>query len=74
MIDDPKLDKELAAMAMYWCGDSYTKMSPADSVKAYRMFKKLTWNYPESQWAKHARARLTDRNMVTIEEQEAKLK
>jgi TolA-binding protein len=58
-----RTEPELVAEAMYWCGDAYmkdAKKSPGKVVDAYRMFKKLTWDYPESQWAKYARGRLTD--------------
>lgn len=55
-------ENELKAEAMYWCGDAHLKNTESKSspVDAYRMFKKLTWDHPESQWAKYARARLTE--------------
>lgn len=74
IIEDPKMEKDLVAISMYWCADSYTKKQPADLVSAYRMFKKLTWDYPESQWAKFARGRLTDEAMVAIETKESTAK
>ena len=74
IMDDPKMEKELVAISMYWCGDSYTKKPAPDMVAAYRMFKKLTWDYPESQWAKFARGRLTDEAMVAIETKESTAK
>jgi outer membrane protein assembly factor BamD (BamD/ComL family) len=61
-----KGDPDIIAEAMYWCGDSYVKDAASlhprkDSmVNAYRMFKKLTWDYPESGWAKYARGRLSE--------------
>jgi tetratricopeptide (TPR) repeat protein len=59
---DPKADKDLAAEAMYWAGDVSLKLG--DAKAAYRSFKKLTWDYPESKWAKFARGRLTEGAMV----------
>ncbi len=51
-------DHELVAEAMYWRGDSFMKL--AALADAYREFKKLTWDYPSSKWAKFARGRLTE--------------
>jgi len=60
---DPKAAKELAAEAMYWAGD--VSLQLGDMKTAYRAFKKLTWDYPESKWAKFARGRLTEGDMVS---------
>ncbi|MEI8138811.1 MAG: outer membrane protein assembly factor BamD [bacterium] len=66
VIDAKKVDPDLIAEAMYWCGDSYVKAagvaggSPDSMVNAYRMFKKITWDYPEGIWAKYARGRLSE--------------
>jgi outer membrane protein assembly factor BamD (BamD/ComL family) len=35
-------------------------------VEAYRMFKRLTWDYPESKWAKIARGRLTEPSLANV--------
>jgi TolA-binding protein len=59
---DPQSDKDLAAEALYWAGDINLQANkPKD---AYRAFKKLTWDYPESKWAKFARGRLTEDSMI----------
>jgi outer membrane protein assembly factor BamD (BamD/ComL family) len=61
VIDKKKADPARMAEAMYWCGDAHMKASQPDSkVNAYRMFKRLTWDYPESPWAKYARGRLSE--------------
>ncbi len=60
-------DKDLSAEAMYWLGDCLTKQK--DYKKAYQTFKKLTWDYPESKWAKIARGRLTDEKFIKYEEE-----
>ena len=62
---DTKTDKDLAAEAMYWAGD--VCLQKGDMKNAYRAFKKLTWDYPESKWAKFARGRLTEEAMVQAE-------
>jgi TolA-binding protein len=60
--------RELRAEGMYWLGDSYFQMKLYP--KAYQTFKKLTWDYPESKWAKYARGRLTDEALVRAAEGE----
>jgi outer membrane protein assembly factor BamD (BamD/ComL family) len=60
---------DLVAQAMYWSGDAHMKSHKL--VDAYRMFKKLTWDYPESVWAKYARGRLSEDAMARIEAAEA---
>lgn len=57
-------DKNIRAEAMYWLGDCQTKA--ADFVGAYKSFKKLTWDYPETKWAKIARGRLSEKSFSKI--------
>jgi TolA-binding protein len=67
---DPQSDKDLAAEAMYWAGDICLQtQKPKD---AYRAFKKVTWDFPESKWAKFARGRLTEDAMVKAADDEEK--
>jgi outer membrane protein assembly factor BamD (BamD/ComL family) len=71
VIEKKDADKDVRAEAMYWCGDCYTKIKAASSsaaapmVSAYRMFKRVTWDYPTTKWAKYARARLTESEIAT---------
>ena len=67
LIDEYTDDKEVRAEAMYWLGDSYFKDN--NYAKAYQTFKKLTWDYPESKWAKIARGRLTEDALARFEEE-----
>jgi TolA-binding protein len=67
---DEKTDKDLAAEAMYWAGD--VSMQKKSLVAAYRAFKKLTWDYPESKWAKFARGRLTEPAMIEVDFRESR--
>ena len=60
----PGADKDLAAESMYWAGDICLQTN--DAVNAYRNFKKLTWDFPESKWAKFARGRLTEQDLVEV--------
>lgn len=73
-----ELPNDLVAEAMYWAGDNYMRMAeagvqPRDAapalVEAYRVFKKLTWEYPSGKWAKFARGRLTENALQKVASQ-----
>ena len=66
---NPKMEPDLVAESMYWCGDCYMKQN--DPVNAYRQFKRLTWDYPASKWAKFARGRLTEEALVKVGDADA---
>jgi outer membrane protein assembly factor BamD (BamD/ComL family) len=76
VIDNPDQDKDLRAEAMYWAGHAHMTVATEDQAtstessykQAYRMFKRLTWDFPESTWAKYARRRLTEEALATIDE------
>ncbi len=70
--EDQNADKEIRSEAMYWCGDASMKSGkdPARLMDAYKMFKRLTWDYPESKWAKFARGRLTEDELAKVEEKD----
>ncbi len=53
--DKPKLRAE----GMYWLGDANYRQG--NYAAAYQVFKRLTWDYPASKWAKIARGRLTEK-------------
>ncbi|MEG2075072.1 MAG: tetratricopeptide repeat protein, partial [Victivallaceae bacterium] len=57
-------DKELRAEAMYWLGDTYFNSAKSGNKNvfenSYQVFTTLTFEYPESKWAKMARGRLAD--------------
>ncbi|MBF0243838.1 MAG: outer membrane protein assembly factor BamD [Planctomycetes bacterium] len=59
-------DTQIMPLATYWIAEAYSKEK--DYVRAYQNFKKLTWDYPESQWAKIARGRLTEAQFVKLKE------
>jgi TolA-binding protein len=61
-----EMDKDLVAEAMYWCGHSY--METAELVEAYRVFKKLTWDFPGTKWSKFALGRLADERLANIKD------
>jgi len=83
VINGDRSEKLLVAEAMYWCGDAYAKQGEEALLKkrpattmldAFRTWKRLTWDYPETKWAKYARARLGDGEFMTAvkESQEEK--
>jgi tetratricopeptide (TPR) repeat protein len=51
--------------AMYWAGMSYQQLR--QPMAAYSIFKRLTYDFPESQWAAFARAQLSQESMVNLE-------
>lgn len=65
IIDKTNMDKDLRAESMYWCADAYLKGNKGRD--SYLMYKQLTWDYPESKWAKFARGRLAEGDMRKIE-------
>ncbi|GMV81751.1 MAG: hypothetical protein AMXMBFR7_29350 [Planctomycetota bacterium] len=68
VFEDPTPDKELAPRAMYWCGRAYLEPGKTNStINAYRVLKNLTWDYPESQWAKYARGMLVEEQFQRID-------
>ena len=60
-------DKKVRSEAMYWRGHCLYEVR--EYVDAYRTFKNLTWEYPETKWAKIARGRLTDTAMIKAGEE-----
>jgi TolA-binding protein len=72
---------EIRSQAMYWCGLSYERLvgvTPEEDYKArgealnqaYKIYRRVTFDYPDSKWAKYARGRLTDPVFGRIIEQE----
>jgi len=66
-------EKEVRAEALYWLGDAWRRCAidrgdPDGWKNAYTTWKKLTWDYPDSKWAKHARGQLTESKFTELEE------
>lgn len=55
--------------AIFWAGESLR--SGANLQAAYRRYKRVTWDYPESEAAKFARGKLVTPEMVNIADRDA---
>lgn len=53
----PQSSVDYRAQSLYWAGDSWLKAN--NPLFSYRRFKNCVWNFPETEWARHARGRLT---------------
>ncbi|MEI8064651.1 MAG: tetratricopeptide repeat protein, partial [Verrucomicrobiota bacterium] len=71
VINEKKAEPDLIARSMFWAADCYTKFKQPDYVNAYRLFKRLTWDYPESTWAKNARGRLSEDALARVEQNDS---
>jgi len=59
--DGPKI----RAQAMYWAGMCYQALG--EDMAAYSLYKRLTYDFPESKWASYARGQLSSDRLLTIE-------
>ena len=57
----------LRAEAMYWAAKSYQVLR--EQMTAYALYKRLTYDYPESKWAAYARGELSQEALIRLEEQ-----
>lgn len=56
---------EVRAQAMYWAGMCYEGLK--EPMAAYAIYKRLTYDFPETKWASYARAQLSQDGMVNLE-------
>jgi len=55
------------ADAIFWAGESYRSAGSAEQLeKAYRRYKRVTWDYPESEAARYARGKLVLPELATF--------
>jgi TolA-binding protein len=52
--------------AMYWAAKSCQKLR--EQMTAYALYKRLTYDFPESKWAAYARGELSEEAMIRLEE------
>ncbi len=59
--DGPKI----RGQAMYWTGMCYQTLR--QEMAAYSIFKRLTYDFPESEWAAFARGQLSQERLLNLE-------
>ena len=57
--------KTIRAQAMYWTGMCYQSLK--QPMAAYSIFKRLTYDFPESEWAAFARGQLSQEGLLDLE-------
>lgn len=66
VVDEPSYDgPAVRAQAMYWSGMCYQNLK--QPMAAYSHFKRLTYDFPESEWAAYARGQLSQEGMLDLE-------
>jgi tetratricopeptide (TPR) repeat protein len=56
---------EIRAQAMYWAGMSYESLK--EPMAAFSIYKRVTFDFPESKWASYARAQLSQDALQNLE-------
>lgn len=73
VIEDPNITAtDVNAEALYWRGDTFYRMMQAGetlpdvnaSQEAYRSWRRLTWDYAPTRWARFANGRLSEPAML----------
>lgn len=57
---------DVRAQAMYWAGKCYETLN--EVMAAYAIYKRLTYDFPESQWAAYARGQLSGETLKNIDQ------
>ncbi|MGB1124880.1 MAG: tetratricopeptide repeat protein [Phycisphaeraceae bacterium] len=55
----------LRCEAMYWAGRCYVMQR--EELLAYSLFKRITYDFPESKWAAYARSQLSSEQMLNLD-------
>lgn len=61
--DGPTLRSE----AMYWTGKCHQSLN--QQLQAYALYKRITYDFPESKWAAYARAELSTERLLQLDRQ-----
>lgn len=59
--------KTIRSQAMYWSGKCYQDQN--EQMAAYSIYKRLTYDFPESEWAAYARGQLSEGALLRLESQ-----
>ena len=69
VVDDESYDgREIRAQALYWSGLSHERLS--ETKRAYQIYRRAAFDFPDSIWAKRSRGRLADPAFAKIIEME----
>ena len=63
--NEESFDKEVRSASMYWAGMCYQNLR--NVMSAYSIYKRLTYDFPETDWAKYARGQLSQPGMLNLE-------
>ncbi|MBI1337211.1 MAG: tetratricopeptide repeat protein [Phycisphaera sp.] len=67
IIDNENYDGvTLRAQAMYWAGRCHENLR--EVLPAYALYKRITYDFPESKWAAYARAQLSTEKLLTLDQ------
>lgn len=58
---------EERSASMYWAGMCYQNLR--EEMAAYSIFKRLTYDFPETEWAAYARGQLSQPGLLRLEQQ-----
>ncbi len=75
-------DREIRSQALYWSGISNERVAGIAAEdnwrqrgegtrNAYQIYRRVTFDFPDSKWAKYARGRLADPTFADLAEKEA---
>lgn len=64
-------DSDIRAQAIYWSGLCHER-GGASLTEAYQLYRRVTFDFPDSKWAKYARGRLADSAFSEIIRKEKK--
>ena len=68
--NEPSADNDNKAEALFWSGQAYMTLGETKGgdfyTNAYRVFKQVTWDFPQSKWAKFAQGRLAEPSLVNV--------
>jgi outer membrane protein assembly factor BamD (BamD/ComL family) len=57
--------KTIRSQAMYWIGKCHQEKR--NQMAAYSIYKRLTYDFPESEWAAYARGQLSQESLLNLE-------
>jgi tetratricopeptide (TPR) repeat protein len=68
VVNDESYDgKILRSGAMYWSAKCHQKLNHL--MEAYALYKRITYDFPESKWAAWARAELSEEKLLRLDQQ-----